>query len=237
MRVFTWLLPAFLLLSCAAQAASDHRPAHATPASVPAPARITDPPALCEAAAAAAEYTARLPPRLLSAISLTETGRLDAATGRLRPWPWSVDIDGAGQFFATREDAIAAVKAAQAQGVKSIDVGCMQVNLMFHPDAFADLEQAFDPTTNARYAARFLNALYAVSHDWSHAIAAYHSETPALGDAYRVVVLARWQNPDLHAQPAAIGPASAYQAFAPRREVYADFQSPSLVYGAFSRNH
>lgn len=233
MRVFTWLLPAFLLLSCAAQAASDHRPAHVTPV----PARVVDPPALCEAAATSVEYTARLPARLLSAISITETGRLDATTGRLRPWPWSVDIDGAGQFFETREDAIAAVKIAQAQGVKSIDVGCMQVNLMFHPDAFANLEQAFDPTTNARYAARFLNALYAGSHDWSRAIAAYHSETPALGDAYRVLVLTRWQNPDLHALPATAGPVSAYQAFAPRREVYADFQSPSLVYGAFSRNH
>jgi hypothetical protein len=188
---------------------------------------------LCEAAATSAEYTAKLPPRLLSAISITETGRLDPATGHLRPWPWSIDVDGEGQFFETRENAIAAVRALQAQGVKSIDVGCMQVNLMYHPDAFATLEQAFDPTTNARYAAQFLNLLYAGTHDWSHAIAAYHSETPALGDAYRVLVLARWQNPNLSAQPA--GPVSAYQAFAPRRSVYADFQSPSQVYGAFSQ--
>jgi hypothetical protein len=224
MRVLIWLLPT-VLLPFAAHAAPDRRPAP-----------IADPPALCEAAATSAEYTARLPPRLLSAISITETGRLDPATGHLRPWPWSIDVDGEGQVFATREDAIAAVKALQAQGVKSIDVGCMQVNLMYHPDAFATLEQAFDPTTNARYAAQFLNVLYAGSHDWSHAIAAYHSETPALGDAYRVLVLARWQNPNLTAQPAAAS-ASAYQAFAPRRSVYADFQSPSQVYGAFSQNH
>ena len=32
----------------------------------------------------------------------------------------------------------------------------MQVNLGYHPDAFEDLEQAFDPTYNVAYAASFL---------------------------------------------------------------------------------
>ena len=257
MRILNWLLPTVLMLPLAGYAAPDHRPVvppkpaviqpvalrllpRAAPraAARPVPIRpvAVDPAAMCEAAATSAEYTAHLPARLLQAISLTETGRLDAASGRLRPWPWSINANGEGQIFATRDDAIAAVKALRAQGVASIDVGCMQVNLMYHPEAFATLEQAFDPITNARYAAQFLNVLYAGNHDWSHAIAAYHSETPALGDAYRVLVLARWQNPDLHVQPA-IAPVSAYQAFAPRRDVYADFQSPSLVYGAFGQNH
>ena len=195
-----------------------------------------DPPGLCEAAAASAETTAHLPARMLEAISLTETGRFDAASGRVRPWPWSINANGEGHVFATRDDAIAAVRALQAQGVASIDVGCMQVNLMYHPDAFANLEQAFDPVSNARYAAQFLNVLYAGGHDWSHAIAAYHSETPALGDAYRLLVLARWQNADLHVQPVAITPVGAYQAFTPRRDVYADFQPASQVYGAFSQS-
>jgi hypothetical protein len=249
MRILNWLLPTVLMLPLAGHAAPDHRPvAPPKPAAIepvalrlaPRPVAIrpitVDPPALCEAAATSAEYTAHLPARLLQAISLTETGRLDAASGRLRAWPWSINANGEGQIFATRDDAIAAVKALQAQGVASIDVGCMQVNLMYHPEAFATLEQAFDPITNARYAARFLNVLYAGSHDWSHAIGAYHSETPELGDAYRVLVLARWQNADLHAQPVPIAPVSAYQAFTPRRDVYADFQSPSQVYGAFSQN-
>lgn len=187
---------------------------------------------LCEAAANAAEYTGRLPPRLLQAIALTETGRVDPATGRIRPWPWAIDVDGDGQFFETREAAIVAVKAAQARGVKSIDVGCNQVSLMFHPNAFASLQDAFDPVSNARFAARFLNTLYAGSHDWSRAIAAYHSETPALGNAYRVLVLARWQKPDLHTQAEPV--TSAYQAFQSPSQVYAAFQSPSRVYGAFA---
>ena len=195
-----------------------------------------DPAQLCETAVTTAEYTGRLPSRLLGAISLTETGRVDPATGRLRPWPWTINAEGVGQFFNTRQQAIAAVKALQARGVRSIDVGCLQVNLMYHPDAFASLEDAFDPRANATYAARFLNSLYAASRDWQTAVAAYHSETPELGDAYRVLVMARWHNGDPHAPVAAQSPYGdfaeadkpggdpAYGAFAPR----------SLAYGAFA---
>ena len=45
----------------------------------------------------------------------------------------------------TRQQAVAAVQALQARGVRSIDVGCLQVNLMYHPIAFASLDDAFDP--------------------------------------------------------------------------------------------
>jgi hypothetical protein len=204
-------------------------------------AAATDPAMLCETAVTTAEYVNRLPPRLLAAISLTESGRVEPATGRVRPWPWTINAEGVGQFFDTRQEAITTVKALQAQGVQSIDVGCLQVNLMYHPDAFPSLEDAFEPRTNANYAARFLNALYAVSKNWAVAIAAYHSETPALGDAYRALVMARWQNGDLHA-PAARQ--VVYGDFAQNGKAYGDkayddraygaFAPRSLVYGAFS---
>lgn len=192
---------------------------------------VADPSTLCETAITSAEYAERLPQRLLGAISVTETGRPDEH-GRLRPWPWTINAEGEGHFFETAKDAVDAVKALQAKGVKSIDVGCLQVNLMYHPDAFASLEDAFDPRSNAGYAAKFLNRLYAGGHDWAKAVAAYHSETPALGDAYRVLVLARWQNGSFRqpeparsaygdfSRPAA---PSAYGAFAPRSAVYGAF--------------
>jgi hypothetical protein len=190
-----------------------------------------DPAAMCETAVTTAEFSGHLPPRLLHAISLTESGRIDPKTGVVRAWPWTINAEGEGQFFQTQQDAVAAVKALQARGVKSIDVGCTQVNLMYHPEAFSSLEEAFDPRSNARYAAHFLNALYAEGRDWSRAIAAYHSETPALGDAYRVLVMARWQNPDLRetAQPTA-----AYSDFVRSDQTYGAFASPARVYGAFS---
>jgi hypothetical protein len=211
------------------------------PAATGRPVVAADPATLCETAVTTAEYVNRLPPRLLGAISLTETGRIDVANGRLRPWPWTINAEGEGQFFETMQDAIAAVKALQARGVQSIDVGCLQVNLMYHPEAFASLEQAFDPRANANYAAHFLNALYAAGKDWAFAIAAYHSETPALGDAYRVLVMARWQNGDPHAVVTAqtvygdfIQQGKAYGAGAYSDKAYGAFAPSSQVYGAFA---
>ena len=153
---------------------------------------LASPSQLCEAAIVAAERAERLPERMMGAIALVETGRADPTSGAARPWPWTINAEGQGFFFASKQQAIDAVRGLQARGVRSIDVGCMQVNLMFHPNAFASLDQAFDPDANARYAARFLTALHGENRDWPAAIAAYHSETPALGAAYRQLVMARW---------------------------------------------
>ena len=201
-------------------------------AAAPPPA-VTSPAAQCERAIAAAEYTGRLPARMLTAIAEAESGRPDPATGALRPWPWTINAEGEGHYFSTRQEAIAAVRALQARGVVSIDVGCLQVNLMYHPDAFASLDDAFDPGRNALYAGRFLNSLYAGSHNWPQAIGAYHSETPALGDAYRALVMARWQRADPRAVAAPTAPV-AYGAFADPHQVYAAFAPASAVYGAFA---
>jgi hypothetical protein len=188
--------------------------------------------ALCESAVTGAEAAGRLPAGLLGAIAVTESGRLNLAAGRLRPWPWTINAGGEGQFFASKQQAVAAVQALQARGVRSIDVGCLQINLLHHPAAFASLEQAFDPRMNAAYATKFLNALYFGGRDWPRAIAAYHSETPELGTAYRVLVMARWQQPDFTKLMRA-GP--VYGDFAGREVAYAAFAPLSRVYGAFAR--
>ena len=143
----------------------------------------------CDIAANMAGRMAGIPDHVMQAIALVESGRR-AADGRLHPWPWSINVEGTDHVLESRAAAIAAVQAFQAAGSRSIDVGCLQVNLLHHPHAFASLEQAFDPMTNARYAALFLRDLYAQTGSWSKAIAAYHSATPALGEAYRQKVMA-----------------------------------------------
>ncbi|MDO9709130.1 lytic transglycosylase domain-containing protein [Paracraurococcus lichenis] len=138
-----------------------------------------------------AEREAALPPGLLQAIARTESGRRDPATGRIEPWPWALNAGGLGLLAATREEAIATVAALQARGLRSIDVGCLQVNLLHHPAAFASLEEAFEPLANARYAARFLRELQArAGGAWEQAVAWYHSATPERGEAYRLRVMA-----------------------------------------------
>ncbi len=182
---------------------------------------------LCEGAATDAESGRRLPIGLLPALAQVESGRPDAA-GTVRPWPWTIDVEGQGQFFATKAQAVAAVRALQAAQIRSIDVGCLQVNLLHHPAAFASLEQAFDPTTNARYAARFLDALHGRYGSWQSAIAAYHSETPLLGAAYRARVLAIWHPGD------SVRSAGSALFANTRRAAYADFLPSTARYAAFA---
>lgn len=167
----------FLLLQEAALAAS------------PSPRKVDD---LCRPAAMAAEIDAELPQGLLLAIARVESGRTDPASGAAIPWPWTINAEGVPMIFRTREEAVAAVEALQAKNVRLIDVGCMQVNLHHHPDAFSSLAEAFDPAANARYAARFLTRLRDSSGNWETAIGRYHSSTPGLSEAYRARVLAAW---------------------------------------------
>ena len=148
-------------------------------------------PAGCEDAIARAERIWRLPDGILGAIARVESGRPDA-DGRPRPWPWTLNAEGDGQFLSGKAEAIATVRALQARGVRSIDVGCLQVNLMHHPDAFASLDEAFDPGRNAEYEASFLTQLRDQLGSWTAAIGAYHSATPGLASAYRDKVLAAW---------------------------------------------
>ena len=150
------------------------------------------PGAQCRAAIAQAERAGGIPAQLLAAISRVESGRRDPATGSFAPWPWTANAEGQGFYYDSKTEAVAAVRKMRADGIRSIDVGCLQVNLMHHPNAFASLEAAFDPVQNAAYAAKFLADLHAQTGDWPKAAALYHSANPALGGPYQRKVLAAW---------------------------------------------
>ncbi len=146
---------------------------------------------LCQRAITNDASTARLPPNLLGAIGRVESGRLDTHDGSIKAWPWSINAEGRGYAFNTKSEAMAAVRALQARNVASIDVGCMQVNLLYHPSAFTSLDDAFDPIANVRYAAKFLGVLFAETKDWNLAAAFYHSKTPDRALSYQRKVLAQ----------------------------------------------
>lgn len=163
---------------------------------IPAPIPINGLAALtpgqqCRAAIRAAERAAGVPEQLMAAIGRVESGRRNP-DGSVDPWPWSINAEGTDHVFASKAEAVAAVKALQARGMRSIDVGCMQVNLMHHPAAFSSLEEAFDPVANARYAARFLVQLRDQTGAWPKATAWYHSATPEIGEPYQRRVMAVW---------------------------------------------
>jgi hypothetical protein len=124
-----------------------------------------------------------VPLSVLRAISLTETGR--RRDGGFKPWPWTVNMEGAGVWFDGEDEARAHVFRHHQRGARSYDVGCFQINYRWHGEHFASIEEMFDPLANARYAARFLSELHAETGDWSRAAGAYHSRTREYADRYR----------------------------------------------------
>lgn len=182
---------------------------------------------LCEQAIAATERASKLPPKLFGAIARAESGRADAA-GRVRPWPWTINLDGVGVFFPTKAIAVAAVSLLQLGRVRSVDVGCMQVNLLHHPHAFASIDDAFDPAINAAYAALFLTTLYRETRNWPLAVATYHSRDAERGEAYQKLVYGKVMTPMVaRAAPAIFGaaprPNPAFGAFLPQEALFGAF--------------
>ena len=193
---------------------------------------------------AATERGTSLPAHLLQAIGIVESGRIVPQSGSAAPWPWTIDIAGTGYFFDTKAEAIAAVVAAQASGIRSIDVGCMQINLQYHPLAFAGLDDAFDPAANVRYGAAFLQRLRAATGNWAAAIAAYHSATPDLGQTYTQRVAAIWPLAAAYALPlrtvgvaaASVAPtAKPLQDVDPEHVATPEFRARLLQEAAFRR--
>lgn len=135
-----------------------------------------------DAVAVAARVHA-VPYSVLLVVTLTETGR--AIDGQSRPWPWAVNMEGEVRRFDNKADALRYVKQHFANGARSLDRGCFQLNCRWHGQHFSSVDEMSDPFPNARYAARFLTQLFDEFGDWPTAVAAYHSRTPTYAQGYR----------------------------------------------------
>jgi len=133
-----------------------------------------------------------IPSHLLTAISLVESGRWDDNKKQKFAWPWTVMAEGKGAFLATKALAVAKIKGLQNRGISNIDVGCMQVNLRYHGEAFTSVEQALEPDANVAYAARYLKDLRKKNRSWAQAVAYYHSATWDLNRPYSLKVIGYW---------------------------------------------
>lgn len=138
--------------------------------------------ATCERVAEYAAQQSGVPVSVLKAISLTETGK--KIDGKLRPWPWTVNMEGAGHWFDTLDEARTYVFKEFKRGARSFDIGCFQINYKWHNEHFSSIDEMFDPQANALYAAKFLSDLYAETGSWNAAAGAYHSRTKEHADRY-----------------------------------------------------
>ena len=141
----------------------------------------------CSQAAQSAELRNGMPAGLLTAVGHVESGG----------WGWSVNGNNGlpGRHFATAGDALAYTEDLLGSGIRTIDVGCFQVDLRYHPEAFQRWQDGFDQDANADAAARILTRLHAQTGDWSRAIALYHSGDPQRGELYLQAVMNAWDGP------------------------------------------
>lgn len=145
---------------------------------------------LCESEIIKAEKKYGIPSRLLLAIATIESGRSDGKSKRA--WPWTICANGRGYYCSTKSAAIATTKKLISRGIRNIDVGCMQVNLMHPSKAFKNLEEAFTPRANIDYAAKFFLSLKNMYSSWTHAVGYYHSKISKHYKPYCSMVYNAW---------------------------------------------
>lgn len=141
-----------------------------------------------------------LPPGMLRAVGTHESGKYLKAHKRKAAWPWTINVLGKGFYFSEKKDALTAIDMhMRGRGIRSVDIGCMQVNMLYHGHAFKNNpRKAIIPSENIRYGAKFLRSRYDVSDSWEEAIGNYHNMIPSIGRRYSKKIIAMWkkQQPD-----------------------------------------
>ncbi len=131
----------------------------------------------------------RLPNKLLTSISLVESGVIEGNT--VNPWPWALNVNGKSKYFDNKKDTLSFLRES-LQKNRNIDVGCMQINYKFHGHNFKNLDHILNPEENVKYAAEFLNKLFKRHKSWNEAISHYHSSEPSRKKRYLKKVRNFW---------------------------------------------
>jgi len=117
---------------------------------------------------------ADIPASVLYGVALAESG-LKLQSGRVRPWPWTLNVAGVPRRYATRQACYKGLRYYLSHGVRSIDIGIMQVNWHYHRKKLVDPWRALDPVFNVRVGAQILKDEYRKTKIWHKAIGRYHS--------------------------------------------------------------
>ena len=110
----------------------------------------------------------------LKAVALKET-KLGDGNGSVYPYPWSLNVKGKSYRYDTKTEMVDAIKAFQAAGERSVDVGVMQVNTRVHHRRYGSIEQLSDPLHNIMIAAEILNEAMGSTDDVITGLGRYHT--------------------------------------------------------------
>ena len=120
-----------------------------------------------------AAQQAGVPSPVLYAVALQESGA--RLRGRLIPWPWTLNVAGRAERYATRAGACAGIRQALAHvPANRIDAGHGQVNLGYHAQRYEHPCELLDPYRNLAIAAEILQEQHTPGEDWLIAIGRYH---------------------------------------------------------------
>jgi hypothetical protein len=127
-----------------------------------------------------------IPASILYAIAMQESRPPNGLIeGIDKPWPWTLNCEGQGYFFRSRQAAFNVASQLINSG-ESCDIGLMQVSWVWHKQRFNSLSDAFDPVTNIHAGSDYLKELYEKSGSWEYAVGAYHSPSdPVKAKQYR----------------------------------------------------
>ena len=136
-----------------------------------------------------------VPEKILYAVALQESG-LTLKSGKFRPWPWTLNVEGNPERYASRVEAWNAIERHLKNGKTLIDIGVMQVNWHHHKERLGAPWVALEPYHNLAVGAGILRQAFEKSNDWTLAIGRYHSPSNTLkrkarAARYRKKVLAR----------------------------------------------
>ncbi len=116
----------------------------------------------------------QIPASVLYAAALTESGKT-VNKGVFRPWPWTLNVAGKPRRFPSRNAACQVLTRQIARGIRSIDIGLMQINWRWNHKRLRSPCRALSPYTNLHHGAALLKAAYSVKHSWPAAVGHYHS--------------------------------------------------------------
>jgi len=132
----------------------------------------------CVSHAVEAERKFNIPPGLLVAISLVESGQ-DGT-----PNPYVMSVGGRAVYARSANDAARHLRDKRGQLKENVYVGCMQLSLSSHRGQFQPVERIVEPKENVFYAGRLLLRLHGEEGSWKTAVARYNGGSTRQAQGY-----------------------------------------------------
>ena len=125
-----------------------------------------------------------LNPYILYAVALVESAKVSKRMAR--PWPWALNRQGRPFIPSSLSEAKVILGGSLAKGVRSVDVGLMQVKVRWQGHRVGQPEDLLDPETNLRVGADVLaEAVASAPGNLVLGIGRYHAGFRDADRAYR----------------------------------------------------